>query len=663
MTILGLIMTKTFIFQLAVIQLTILLSISCVNNLELNHALDLAGENRSEFEKVLALYSGDPADSLKLRAAEFLIAYMPGHYSYTGDEIHKYYAEIDSLLKTDMTAFDMIAESERISDKYPNIRRNIVEDIHVITADYLIQNIDTAFELWEEKPWAEHLTFDQFCEYLLPYKGTEFQELDNWRDTLAAKFSGFLQGRLGNDQYRYSVYDAASTVNKDVKYKLNIIEPGEARAYQGYHYLSASTMSRIPFGNCDIVADLLNCIMRAQGIPSMVDYIPRWGRRNGRHPFYSVLDEKGNFLPFLWGLDSEPGTAFTSQSTAPKIFRITYKPNERILEYNRKRIYKDHVFPIFEIDVTDLYIATENINVSIYKTDLKGRYAYISVFSNMRWEIIDFGELKGRKVHFQKIARDHVYLVWGYDGHSLVPVSDPFIIRTNGEFEYLTPNTNDTSVLEIKRKYPKLSDISWYENRMRDGKIQASNRSDFADAETFYTFGWMPYPDLVKIDGGKAYRYWRFLSPVEGYGNVAEVEFYKKGENEIAKGVIIGTQSTHNNDTSVRREAAFDGDPLTFFDTESPDYSWVGLDFSSPVTIDRVRCIPRNDDNYIRIGDIYELFYWGEEQWNSLGRQIAEERVLYYDNVPSNALLWLRNLTRGREERIFTWENDAQRWW
>lgn len=38
----------------------------------------------------------------------------------------------------------------------------------------------------------------------------------------------------------------------------------------------------------------------------------------------------------------------------------------------------------------------------------------------------------------------------------------------------------------------------------------------------------------------------------------------------------------------------------------------------------------------------------------SLGRQVGSRQLQYleYDNVPDNALLLLRNLTKGKEERI-----------
>ena len=48
---------------------------------EINRVLFMAGKNRGELEKVLKHYSQNPADSLKLKAAEFLIINMPGKYS------------------------------------------------------------------------------------------------------------------------------------------------------------------------------------------------------------------------------------------------------------------------------------------------------------------------------------------------------------------------------------------------------------------------------------------------------------------------------------------------------------------------------------------------------------------------------------------------------
>lgn len=77
--------------------------------------------------------------------------------------------------------------------------------------------------------------------------------------------------------------------------------------------------------------------------------------------------------------------------------------------------------------------------------------------------------------------------------------------------------------------------------------------------------------------------------------------------------------------------------------------------------IKAIRFSPRNDDNYIWPGDEYELFFQnGTNGWISVGKQIAgHDRLLHYE-VPSNALFWLRNLTKGREEQVFYMKNGKQ---
>lgn len=62
----------------------LLLWSSCQRPTMLDFALRYAGENRVELEKVLDHYRND---SLKYRAAVFLIGNMPYHYFYTGAQL------------------------------------------------------------------------------------------------------------------------------------------------------------------------------------------------------------------------------------------------------------------------------------------------------------------------------------------------------------------------------------------------------------------------------------------------------------------------------------------------------------------------------------------------------------------------------------------------
>lgn len=54
--------------------------------------------------------------------------------------------------------------------------------------------------------------------------------------------------------------------------------------------------------------------------------------------------------------------------------------------------------------------------------------------------------------------------------------------------------------------------------------------------------------------------------------------------------------------------------------------------------------------------------YW-DMDWVSLGKQIADDFSLTFHHVPQNALLLLRDLTRGTDERIFLYEDAKQIWY
>jgi hypothetical protein len=62
-------------------------------------------------------------------------------------------------------------------------------------------------------------------------------------------------------------------------------------------------------------------------------------------------------------------------------------------------------------------------------------------------------------------------------------------------------------------------------------------------------------------------------------------------------------------------------------------------------------------------GDQYELCYWSKNKWVSLGKKIAVVASLDFEKIPSGGLYVLHNLSRGKEERVFTWEEEKQVFW
>ena len=180
---------------------------------------------------------------------------------------------------------------------------------------------------------------------------------------------------------------------------------------------------------------------------------------------------------------------------------------------------------------------------------------------------------------------------------------------------------------------------------LRGCRVEASSRRDFHTADTLAqvdrvnpALGWTE----LELSAPGAYRYWR-ISKRGGFVPLAEVRFYN--QSELLTGVPFQAEG-------VPSGQAFDGDVLTF------EYypSWIGLDFGHDVPVTRIRLLPRTDDNGINAGEVYELYYYGAEGWQSLGTQVATSAELEFPKVPAHALYWLRNLQRGQEERIFVLE-------
>ena len=74
-----------------------------------------------------------------------------------------------------------------------------------------------------------------------------------------------------------------------------------------------------------------------------------------------------------------------------------------------------------------------------------------------------------------------------------------------------------------------------------------------------------------------------------------------------------------------------------------------------------IEWVPRNDDNFIRYGDEYELLYNnGISGWCSLGAQLAKDTVLFWEGIPEHALLRLHDVTRGKEEDAFIVKDERQ---
>ena len=162
--------------------IAILIVVSC--DKDLNKALDAAGNNRAELEKVLSHFENDSAP-LKYKAARFLIENMPEQYYYIGQAIDAY----DSLYLA--TA----GESQNIRTKsFDDNAKQLYEmpskiayDLKNMKADYLIKAIDEVCNIWNSSPWHEEYDESLFFEYVLPYR-INHESIQDWKRTIKDEY-------------------------------------------------------------------------------------------------------------------------------------------------------------------------------------------------------------------------------------------------------------------------------------------------------------------------------------------------------------------------------------------------------------------------------------------------------------------------------------------
>ena len=631
---------------------------SCSKPTTLEKALALAGDNRLELEKVLTHFKDD---SLKYKAACFLIGNMPGHCSYKDTLfVNSYYDAIDSIaaLYYGKVEYDSVFRSTVSEYAKP---QETIYDIEFISGDYLIANIDSAFSVWQNAPWAKHVDFDEFCEYILPYKIEDKQTLDDWRGYFSGKYEESLDRLPYNDLFKNLATPACQEIINRLR---DSIRFGISHDAQTIPIRRMNTLAKIPYGPCDDYTALVTAVLRAKGMPVVMDYTPQWPFRSFRHAWNMLLINYGKNVGFN-GVDTDIRNYHREDHTMAKVFRKTYSGNKELMEllHTEKHVPETFRNPFIK-DVTSEYLKTVDVEIPV--KDKAHKYVYLAVFDNANWIPIHWAKTKKGKAVFRDMGKNIAYLPVAYGSSGIIPLSNPFIVDPQGKTRHLDPDTTANNPLVLHRKYPLFGSMYLFLHLILNIEIQASNNASFRNAEVLYTTNkFLKTGEEVRFDQLPTYRYWRFYKSTPGGGNfnISEIYFFQKDSTRASYGKVIGTEGSYYNRESDNKEAAFDGNVLTMFDAPWKDENWVGMDFGKPTTIERIIYFPRNDGNSIEIGDEYELVYWNDTGWQSFGKQVSEKLFLQFEGCPGNALFLLHNHTKGREERIFTYENNEQRWW
>ena len=333
--------------------------------------IELAGSNGCELRKVLH------------------------HYQTTGEEQKERFARfiIANMLRKGCIFY--------VNDKG---ERKVQSDLEYITADFLIENIDLAVEVWKKYPWCSHLTEREFCRDLLPYR-IKNEPLENWRAFYYHKYRKIVDSLA---KKRASMKEVVFFFNQNYGKKY-LHEAGKIRGDMSY-----LEIEKLGGGTCDHLA--LNAVqmLRSIGIPLNLDELPYHGKVNGGHAYNSFTDEQGTFIYFS-PYDREPER---KQWVAPIVNRISFtSPRYR--------------------KVTSYYYKTADI--MLLETDL-----WIATFNGGKFKKIMDGKRVGDQNLFEEISCGLLYFPMKQEAQ-LVGMN-PFIMDSCGNPQYIPYPEKDKKI-------------------------------------------------------------------------------------------------------------------------------------------------------------------------------------------------------------------------
>ena len=428
--------------------INIFLLYSCLPHEEqqLNRAFDYAGKNLSELKNVLDFYKND---SLKLKAARFLIINMPYHFSqeevFISPEGNKY--------RPDIAKFNDEKRMKKHCDSLVRsgykIKRRKKFDLTTLNSKFIINNIELAFTVWQ-KPWARNLSFEEFCKYILPYR-TRIERVSNLRGEIMVRFVPILDSAKVKNPL-----EACFVLNEHLK---GIMKYGHTGLP---FYPTIDETYRSGISQCEGLCNLGTFIMRACGIPVTVEQTT-WTKMDLGHSWCVVLDN-GKFYSFGPGED-QPDTHARSFSEVrhrrpAKVYRSRFDPDFSIMD-NKDDGYVTTLKSPLIYDVTNEYLdKTTLIKVSVDKNNRKkgkSNQVYLCTYNYYEWCPIAIGHRKDTVCYFENVVGDNIFMVADSpDGNKLRNITAPFYTDKDGNIRKFIPQKEHKQTFTLNKRKKKL---------------------------------------------------------------------------------------------------------------------------------------------------------------------------------------------------------------
>ena len=606
---------------------------------------ELAGDNVGQLRSVLRHYAGHPQ---KYLAARYLVDNM-GHSYVVSSRSNAYRA---SVLTSDAhTVAELNALWLAVVDSMPADASRRERDAEVLSAEYLISNIDEAFDVWRRSPWKRQVNFRTFCRYILPYRVLE-EPPSNWRKPLNRKYAELLAGVSDLRQAYAIVYRRLMKDFDSMSLKCPLTP-------------DVMFSDRLMTGVCSQRCTYIVSVMRALGIPAACDLVHYWANYSPTgHSWVCLVPDDRHTLT-MQPADSLPvpfgemdASVFHVEGPAgiPSHYTVdSVKRASKVFRYSYE-VHQNGFLSPFRYDVSKYYAQTQ-LSVCLPMKKKGELCTFASVYD---WQPAARASRQwGGRARFNHLGGHIVYLPAEDSGLSsgrIKPLLPPFILEDDASVHWLEARKDSLQHLVLHRKYVLYAHWIQRWGKMVGSRFEMSDSRDFNPCELLYEVTEMPEGiTSIPVCPSGPRRYVRMQVREDARPNVAELAYFdNSGRRQTGTVIADGIDASDVHKSTDGDYGTWSGSPA--------DHYWWGYDFGSdPPALSRIEYCMRHDMNMVEPGKRYELLYY-DYGWRSLGEQTALADSLEWDG-PTGALYWLRCLDGGREERVFTYENGRQVWW
>lgn len=400
-------------------------------------ALTQTKTNRPELEKAILNFT-KVTDSLKLKAVYFLIANMDIQHaeSYNWVDSAGKRVEFNELdypdFKTSVEAFDNLKKN------YSKLRAKpvYIRDIDTVKAPFLIETVNKAFDVWKQ-PWAKHISFDDFCEYLLPYR-VSIEPIQNWFSPYRNKFGFIKEKAKGN------LDSALQYLKTDINEWFTCTYNLEQRT-EPLPRLGALQLLSRKKGSCEDVGDMTTFALRSLGIPATVDVVPFWATSTGGHSLNAVFNSNGAALPYDILLLYDSLKNFIREPA--KVLRTTYSNQKNTLANVKDKNSIPYGFMRLKNykDVTGEYWQVQDVDCPLFSDTIIDEIAFACVLNGGTWQPAWWGKISNNSVRFTNMCKGAVFLPMYYKKGRMIPAGYPVASGYNHTI-ILKPDVNTHTV-------------------------------------------------------------------------------------------------------------------------------------------------------------------------------------------------------------------------